>query len=141
MIKLAVIGKMKNQELSSLCNDYEKRITRFDNIEISVLKDSTLQKESEKLLEIIEKFKGSTFVMSQEGKTFTSEEFSKLLENNPNSLFIIGGAYGLSQEVKNKATKIVSFSPMTFTHEFARAFLLEQLYRAKTITAKTGYHH
>ena len=57
------------------------------------------------------------------------------------SAFAIGSAYGLSDKVRARADVLMSMSPMTFTHEFARAVLLEQIYRAKTITAKTGYHH
>ena len=60
---------------------------------------------------------------------------------NGSSAFVIGGPYGLSDRVKKRADKLISLSPMTFTHEFARAILIEQIYRAKTISANTGYHH
>ena len=82
--------------------------------------------------------------MSEEGKLFSSREFSKKLEDDElvgGSAFVIGSAYGLSDKVRARADVLMSMSPMTFTHEFARAILLEQIYRAKTITAKTGYHH
>ena len=75
---------------------------------------------------------------------YTSVEFSKMLERDAmrgGSAFVVGGAYGIAGSMKAAADAIVSLSPLTFTHEFARAILAEQLYRAKTITANTGYHH
>ena len=71
-------------------------------------------------------------------------DFSKIIERDlmlGGSMFVIGGAYGMSEDVKRAAHALVSLSPMTFTHEWARAILAEQLYRAKTISADTGYHH
>ena len=89
-------------------------------------------------------FRGRVYIMSEEGKSFSSRDFSKRLEDDElsgGSAFVIGSAYGLSAAAKNRADVLMSMSPMTFTHEFARAILVEQIYRAKTITAKTGYHH
>lgn len=144
MIKVLVVGKMKNKALSELCKDYSLRLSRFDKLELVELKDSTLPKEAERMLEIISAFKGKIYVLSEEGKTFSSQNFSKNLESDlmqGGSLFVIGSAYGLDERVKKSAHTLMSISPMTFTHEWARAILLEQLYRAKTISAGTGYHH
>ena len=127
-----------------MCDDYASRLKHFGGIEIVELKNSDAQKEGEKMLENLKGFRGKVYVMSEEGKTFTSREFSKRLEDDlmsGGSAFVIGGAYGLSDEAKERADVLMSMSPMTFTHEFARAILLEQIYRAKTITANTGYHH
>ena len=71
-------------------------------------------------------------------------KFSKSIESDlqyGGSAFVIGSAYGLSEKIKQRADYLISLSPMTFTHEFARAILLEQIYRAKNISANTGYHH
>ncbi len=141
MIKIVAVGKMKNRQLAELTDEYLKRLARFDKVELVEIKDCTVEKEGQKMLELLEKFKGSVFALGEEGAEFTSEEFSKLLEKNPNSAFLIGSAYGLSGAVKNFSKQIIALSKMTFTHEFARTFLAEQLYRAKSITANTGYHH
>jgi len=144
MLKLVAIGKLKSRPLAELCADYSDRLRRFGGIEIAELKDSDLEKESEKIIENLKNFRGRVYVMGEEGKTFTSREFSKRLEADElsgGSAFVIGSAYGLSDAAKARADTLMSLSPMTFTHEFARAVLLEQIYRAKTITAKTGYHH
>lgn len=144
MIKLVAVGKMKNRALDSLCNDYFERLSRYDKFELVLIKDSTVQRESERMLELISSSKLRTYVLSEEGKLFSSRDFSKIIERDlmlGGSMFVIGGAYGMSEDVKRAAHALVSLSPMTFTHEWARAILAEQLYRAKTISAGTGYHH
>ena len=144
MLRLIAVGKMKNRALAEICADFAGRLGRFGSIEISEIKDSTPEREGAKILESLKNFKGRFYAMAEEGKAMTSREFSKLLERDAlagGSAFAIGGAYGLSDEVKKNADALISLSPMTFTHEFARAVLLEQIYRAKTISANTGYHH
>jgi len=144
MIKLVVVGKMKNRALESLCADYLGRLSHFDRVEVSEIKDSNPETEAAKMLEILKNFRGRIYAMGEEGKMYTSVEFSKMLERDAmrgGSAFVVGGAYGIAGSMKAAADAIVSLSPLTFTHEFARAILAEQLYRAKTITANTGYHH
>ena len=144
MLKLITVGKMKNRTLAEICADFAGRLDRFGGIEIVELKDSDIEREAEKMLESLKNFRGRVYVMSEEGKLFSSREFSKKLEGDElvgGSAFVIGSAYGLSDKMRARADVLMSMSPMTFTHEFARAILLEQIYRAKTITAKTGYHH
>lgn len=145
MLKLVVVGKMKNKNLAELSADYAKRISKYDKLEIVEIKDADVQKEGEKILEVVKNSKLKIYAMAEEGKTATSVNLSKMLEsdlqNSSGSLFIIGGAYGLSAEVKKHAATLLSLSPMTFTHEWARTILLEQLYRAKSISAGSGYHH
>lgn len=143
-VKLIVVGKLKNAELRALCAEYEKRLTRYGGIEITELKDSDAETEADVILGKLANFRGRVYAMGEEGRLFTSREFSKMLEAdlmNGSSAFVIGGPYGLSDRVKKRADKLISLSPMTFTHEFARAILIEQIYRAKTISANTGYHH
>lgn len=144
MLKLITVGKMKNRALAEICADFTDRLKRFGGLEIVELKDSTPEKEGERIIESLKNFKGRVYVMSEEGRTFSSKEFSQKLEQDEligGSAFVIGSAYGLSEATKKRADILMSMSPMTFTHEFARAILIEQIYRAKTITAKTGYHH
>lgn len=144
MLKVIVVGKMKNRAMAELCADYICRLEKFCKIDLVEVKDSDIQKEGEKILNALKTFKGKVYALGEEGKTNTSIGLSKILEKDllsGGSAFIIGGAYGLSAEVKKCADAVLSLSEMTFTHEFARAILLEQLYRAKNISAKTGYHH
>lgn len=144
MLKLVTVGKMKNRALAEICADFADRLKRFGGIEIIELKDSTVEKEGERIIEALKNFRGRVYIMSEEGKSFSSRDFSKRLEDDElsgGSAFVIGSAYGLSAAAKNRADVLMSMSPMTFTHEFERAILVEQIYRAKTITAKTGYHH
>lgn len=96
------------------------------------------------MLDALKNFRGRVYVLSEEGKMFSSVELSKMLEADlmrGASAFVIGGPFGLDDKIRKRADIVMSLSPMTFTHEFARAIIAEQLYRAKTITAKTGYHH
>ncbi len=144
-LKLIVVGKLKNRNLAELCAEYAKRLSHHGGIEIVELKDA-LSPEAEglKILDAVKNFKGAVYAMGEEGESISSRGLSKILEADllrGGSAFIIGGAYGLSGAVKSRANKVLSMSAMTFTHEFARAILLEQLYRAKTISAGTGYHH
>ena len=79
-----------------------------------------------------------------EGKQFTSEEFAskidQILIENSNITFIIGGSYGLSEEIKTKSNLHLSFSKMTFPHQLFRVLLLEQIYRAYKINNNESYH-
>ena len=144
MIKIIAVGKMKNRELAALCAEYEKRIGKYDKLQIVELKDADMQKESLRILEVLSETKGKIYVLSEEGRCMASQKFSEILEADMQfgqSVFVIGGAYGLDDNVKKHANCLMSLSPMTFTHEWARAVLLEQLYRAKSISAGSGYHH
>ena len=135
---------MKNRELAVLCAEYEKRIGKYDKLQIVELKDADTQKESLRILEALAETKGKIYVLSEEGQCLTSKKFSKILEADMQygpSVFVIGGAYGLAENVKKQADCLMSLSSMTFTHEWARTILLEQLYRAKSISAGSGYHH
>ena len=81
-------------------------------------------------------------LFDEKGETLTSVEFAEYLAEHQSSVnFVLGGAYGVSEEVKKTAQNTISLSRMTFTHEMSRLFFLEQLYRAFTIMHKRGYHH
>lgn len=143
-LKIIAVGKIKRAELRALCDEYLKRLSRYGGAEIIEIKDSDAETEAGNMLGKLANFKGRIYALAEEGKTATSREFSKMIESDllrGGSAFVIGGPYGLSDKIKEKADVLLSLSPMTFTHEFARAILLEQIYRAKTISANTGYHH
>ncbi len=143
MLKVVAIGKMKNKHLAALASDYTERLSHYGTFELAELKDSDPDKETLRMQENLKNFRGKIYAMTEEGKPMTSKELSKLLERDllsGGSAFIIGGPYGLSESMRKTAC-LISLSPMTFTHEMARVILLEQLYRAKTISSGTGYHH
>jgi 23S rRNA (pseudouridine1915-N3)-methyltransferase len=97
-----------------------------------------VEKEGERIL----KLQIPYMLFDEKGEVFSSVEFERLLRNKGNSFnFVLGGAYGVSERVKEMAQDCIALSKMTFTHEMSRLFLLEQMYRAFTIMNKRGYHH
>lgn len=150
MIKLIVVGQIKEKYLKDAIEEYQKRISKYTNIEIIELKDEGLV-EAEKAIKLegekINKYlndKDYIITMEIEGKELTSIEFAKKIDSilieNSNITFIIGGSYGIANEIKNKARMHLSFSKMTFPHQLFRLLLLEQIYRAYKINNNESYH-
>ncbi len=155
-INIICIGKLKEKYLTDACNEYLKRLSanKVAIIELSPerLSDSPSENEIKTALEkegkkILEKLPKNSFVyaMCIEGKQRTSEELSAEFEKIKLSgtgtvTFIIGGSFGLSDEVKSRADERLSMSKMTFPHQLARVMLLEQIYRAVQIGLGTKYH-
>lgn len=150
MIKILCIGKIKETYLKDAINEYLKRLSKYEKIEIIEGTDVDLgnpslnkQKEKEFFLKNI-KEKDFLITLEIEGKEFTSEEFSKKLEDiqihNSNIVFIIGGSDGIDEEIKKKSQLKLSFSKMTFPHQLFRVILLEQIYRAYKIRNHESYH-
>lgn len=141
---LIAIGRIKNSPLASLCDDFAKRLTLRGKFEQIELKDSTVENEGKRILDALSKRKNAqVYALAEEGTTCTSAAFADellKLQGKP-AIFIIGGAYGLSQEVKYYADVCLSLSPFTFTHEIARMLICEQLYRAVSINTGSNYHH
>ena len=143
LLKVLVIGKLKDKHFQSRVDEYSKWLTQNNKIEILELPDSTKEKENELLLKHIEKENHAYIVaLSEDGKELTSRELaSKLGAIQQKIVFIIGGPYGLTSEVKDKADFLWSLSKLTFTHEYARLILLEQLFRASNIQMGGSYHN
>lgn len=156
-ITIIAIGKLKEQYLRDASAEYQKRLSascKLNIIELTPekLSDNPSAKEIENALnneakKIIEKIpKGAkVYSMCIEGKQRSSEELSHeidnlALEGASNIVFIIGGSFGLSDEVKKLSTYRLSMSKMTFPHQIARIMLLEQIYRAMQISIGTKYH-
>ncbi len=138
------VGKLKNRNLSALCEDFSKRLVRSGNFELIEVKDGTVETEGDRILEVLSKRKNArVYAMGEEGRLKTSRAFAQELFalQGQHAVFIIGGAYGLSKMVKGQADVMFGLSPMTFTHEFARVILCEQLYRAVSINSGSKYHH
>ena len=156
-IKIVTVGKLKEKYLKDGIAEYTKRISRFAKLEMIELTDEKTpdkasELENQKILEtegerILSKVRERDFVvvLAIEGKTFSSEEFSKQLEQASikgysTLTFIIGGSLGLAPVVKNRANLSVSFGRLTLPHQLMRLVLVEQIYRAFTIQQGSPYH-
>ena len=150
MIKIITIGSIKEKYLKDAIKEYLKRIKKYTNIEIIELKDEGLV-EKDKAIKLegekIEKYlnnKDYIVTLEIEGKELTSLEFASKLDNvfidHSNITFIIGGSYGLSDQIKEKSNFHLSFSKMTFPHQLFRLILLEQIYRSFKINNNESYH-
>ena len=144
MIKILCVGKIKESYLDDLINDYKKRIGKYIKIEIIELKDDVnYDKEISNLIKNI-KTSDYNIGLDLKGKMYSSVEFAdkidKILPQNSNITFIIGGSLGLNDEVRSLCDELISFSQMTFPHGIFRGILLEQIYRACKINNHEMYH-
>ena len=156
-INLIYVGNIRENYLLAAVAEYEKRLSAYCRLVCTEIKEEKLpddpsqaqteaamKKEGERILAVLPR-KSMKIALCVEGKQLSSEEFSSLIKNDENSgfsqiSFIIGGAFGLSEEVKKVCDFRLSLSKMTFTHRFARILLLEQIYRAENIAAGGKYH-
>lgn len=144
MIKILCVGKIKEDYLEKLIDDYKKRIGKYIKIEIVELKDfADYDKEINNLVKNIKK-SDYNIGLDLSGKMITSVEFAEKIDNvlprNSNITFIIGGSLGLNDEVRSLCDELISFSKMTFPHGLFRGILLEQIYRACKINNHEMYH-
>jgi 23S rRNA (pseudouridine1915-N3)-methyltransferase len=152
-IKLLYIGKNKNNNIETLIENYEDKIKHFINFKIQCLKtknkssqkSSIIKFDSEIIFKNLKK-EDIIILLDEKGKDFNSIEFSKFLEEHmirgvKNLTFVIGGAYGFSKELREFAKNKISLSKMTFSHDMARLFFIEQLYRSLTIINNIPYHN
>ena len=143
MIRVVCIGKLKEDYLVNMIEDYSKRINKYHHFEVIELPDSNMKEEGEKILKhlISKSFKVALCI---NGDKFNSLEFSTFIDNTlmnySNIEFIIGGSDGLSNEVLNIVNKKISFSELTFPHGLFRGILLEQIYRGFKIINNETYH-
>ncbi len=154
-IKLLTIGKTDNKALQSLIDDYTKRLSFYIKFDLEIIPDiknvknlsESQQKEKEGEL-ILAKLTSTDqlILLDEKGTTFSSVGFSDYLQKKMNSgaknlVFVIGGPYGFSDEVYQKAQGKISLSLLTFSHQMVRLFFIEQLYRGFTILRNEPYHH
>lgn len=154
-IELAVIGKSSIGYLKQGIDEYIKRLKHYVPFEIkyiddikntkNISEDQQKRTEGAKILSLLDK---SDFVvlLDEHGKEYTSMQYSsyiqkRMLSGAKKVVFVIGGPYGFSQEVYDRANDKISFSKMTFNHEMIRLIFTEQLYRAYTIINHEPYHH
>ena len=150
MIKVICVGKIKEKFFKEALEEYQKRLSKYTKLSIIEVEDINLnneelitQKESELILKHIDK-KDYVITLEIEGKQLTSIELSNKIQDleqtNPNITFIIGGSYGLDEEIKKLSNFKLSFSKLTFPHQLFRIILLEQIYRAYKIKNNESYH-
>jgi len=138
MIRILTVGKLKDRHLAELCADFAKRIKRWSSLEIVELKDQGPDREATAMLAKLGT--GPVHALEERGDTMTSRKFSALLASHGSPTFLIGGPDGLGDAARQHADRLLSLSPMTFTHETARFLLLEQIYRGLAIQHHHPYH-
>ena len=150
MIKLICVGKIKEKYLNEAIDEYKKRLSKYTKLDIIELPDSSynemdkVKKEEGKLILKHIKETDNVIILDINGQELSSVELTTKLcfieTMNSNITFIIGGSYGLSEEVKKRANYSISFSKLTFPHQLFRVILLEQLYRTYKIRNNENYH-
>jgi 23S rRNA (pseudouridine1915-N3)-methyltransferase len=137
-IRIIAVGKIKDRSILEIIDEFKKRLTPFCDLTIKELKDEGMAKESNRIEEYLAT---DSYILDQGGKLLSSEEFAMLLKKSETQLtFIIGGPEGIDQKTKSRS-RLISMSKMTFTHEMARLFLIEQIYRAWMINNNRTYYH
>jgi len=149
MIKIITVGKIKEKFYSDAINEYLKRLSKYTKINLIEVKDEdfdinkTLLKERDSILKYINE-KDYVITMEIEGKELSSVELANKINDIQNTYsditFIIGGSYGLHEDIKNMSNYKLSFSKLTFPHQLFRVMLLEQLYRSFKINNNETYH-
>lgn len=154
-INLICIGKTDDKEINNLIKYYQNRLPKHWNFEITEIADvknaknlspDLLKKEEGKLILNHVENSDLMILLDEKGKQFTSREFAEKIESWMNSsvkkvCIVIGGAYGFSEEIYNRAQEKMALSKMTFTHQMIRLFFVEQIYRADQILQGKPYHN
>lgn len=155
MVKITIIalGRDKDNWVTEACQHYTKLISRYARLEWKLIKgpktSDSISPEEIKALEAKAIRKaisgGRVIALSDSGAAYDSHKFAKFLEHQQSHggsqlNFLIGGPYGLDSELIDKADKVISLSPLTFSHQLVRLVLAEQLYRGFSILHGTDYH-
>ena len=153
-IKVLAVGAKPKDYIGEGISKFEKKIRRYCDLELQWIKEANyssgdpavwLDIESQRIEKRLSK-ESVKIACDEKGKQLTSVDFSMEFEKWATKGFssfdfIVGGAYGLHDRIKQSAQLILSFSPMTMTHQMFRLFLIEQIYRAFTIINGEKYHH
>ncbi|MEA5005182.1 MAG: 23S rRNA (pseudouridine(1915)-N(3))-methyltransferase RlmH [Rikenellaceae bacterium] len=154
-ILLLLVGKNDTSWLRNAVETYEERLSHYADykrVELPELKgvsgmsqQQIKEKEGEMILKNV-KLSDTLILLDERGSLRTSEEFARYIEKytvsgTRNIIFVVGGAYGFSEKVYQRADDMISLSRMTFPHQMVRLVFLEQLYRAHTIIKGEPYHH
>lgn len=153
-ITLLVVGKTTDAHIEVLIQEYQKRLTHYIPFALQIIPElkntKSLTPEQQKQAEgelILRTITPSTdlVLLDEHGKEFRSIEFADYVQKRMSSgrdvMFVVGGPYGFSEGVYQRANGKISLSKMTFSHQMVRLFFVEQLYRAMTILRGEPYHH
>lgn len=151
-LRLAVVGRAQDGAFGSAIAEYERRAVRYWPLVVREVKEAggrgtaptvTRRLEGERLLDAT-LGRGELVACDERGATMTSAEFAawlgRLRDTSAAVSFVIGGAYGLGDAVRSRATRVLAVAPWTLPHEMARLVLVEQLYRAGTLLRGEPYH-
>lgn len=144
-IKIITVGKPNETAVEQIINNYEKRLKRWTDLEWTFVRNAN--SVSDEGTSIIRKIKDRDFMilLDEKGFQFETSSISEKIDfsqvNNRPLAFVIGGSYGVSEEVKQRADMTWSFSQMVFPHQLMRILLVEQLYRALNYKNGGKYHH
>ena len=153
-ITLLVVGKTTDTHIEMLIQEYQKRLTHYLPFALQVIPElkntKSLTPEQQKLAEgelILRAItpNADLVLLDEHGKEYRSIEFADYLQKRMSSgrdvVFVVGGPYGFSDSVYQRANGKISLSKMTFSHQMVRLFFVEQIYRAMTILRGEPYHH
>ncbi len=160
-ITLLLVGKTTDPQLDRMIADYVGRVGHYVPLEVKVLPelrnarnlttDQQKQTEGEMILRAIDGTGGrrndrqEVILLDERGQEWRSMEFARWMEKKQSAsrdlVFVVGGPYGFSQDVYDRADGLLSLSRMTFSHQMIRLLFVEQLYRAMTILRGEKYHH
>ncbi len=154
-IELIVVGKTDSTEVEKIVQGYAKRVNHYCRFAITTLPDlrstKSLAQKQQKEMEgaaIMKQIVESDYVvlLDERGEEYRSIDFAQWMQKRLNSgvkrvVFVVGGPYGFSAEVYQRANSLISLSRMTFSHQIIRAIFAEQIYRAFTILKNEPYHH
>ncbi len=153
-VNIVAVGKVKEIYFLDGINEYKKRMSKYADFNIVEVAEENFAKVDDSLIctikereaeRILPHLKGAIFALAIEGKKYSSQSFAKeikrLIDGGEGVItFVIGGSYGLDDKIKQKAQGLISFSDLTFPHTLFRLMLSEQIYRAFSINAGSGYH-
>lgn len=150
MIKIVCVGKLKEKYWKDAVLEYSKRISKYTKVEVIEVSDynssdinTILVQEKNDIIKHISD-RDCVITMEIDGNQLDSKELAKKIDslylNYSNLTFVIGGSYGLHEEIKKRSNYALSFSKMTFPHQMFRIMLLEQIYRSYKILNNESYH-
>lgn len=154
-VLLLMIGKTNQESLQHLIQDYMNRIQHYVNFETAIIPElkntknlpvaEQKEKEADMILKQIDN-QDDIILLDEKGKQYSSLAFAEFMDKKMNSsikrmVFVVGGPFGFSKRIYERANGMISMSPMTFSHQMIRLIFTEQLYRAMTIIRGENYHH
>jgi len=154
-VLLLMIGKTNQESLQQLIQDYMNRLQHYVNFETAIIPElkntknlpvaEQKEKEADLILKQIDN-QDDIVLLDERGKQYSSLAFAEFMDKKMNSsikrmVFVVGGPFGFSKRIYDRANGMISMSPMTFSHQMIRLIFTEQLYRAMTIIRGENYHH